>query len=53
MGTIHGCFYTLGVLFVGVLITRYYLGSILGAPDYWKLPYEFRSIAGKIGGRGT
>ena len=37
---VYGCFYTLGVLFVGVLIiAALLLGVHVGAPDFWKLPY--------------
>ena len=37
------CFYTLGVLFVGVLIAKEpFLGSMLGPPDVWNLPAGLR-----------
>ena len=39
------------VLLVGVLIKRglLFLGSILGTPDFWKLPYLWGAALGLIG----
>ena len=43
----YGCFHKLGVLVVGVLMTRalpYYLGSVLGPLIFFKLPYVHRTL---------
>ena len=38
----RGCFYKLGLLVAGALALRIlFLQSILGAPDFWKLPCVF------------
>ena len=33
---ICGSFHNFGVLFVGVLV---FFGSVLGGPEFWKLPF--------------
>ena len=41
MGIPYGCFYKVGVLFVGVLIARALLfGVYIRAPGFWKLPHD-------------